>query len=256
MDSSNEARSGKRKDPPADSGDGVGDQGNTTSATGTTTSSSNESNDERRKKKPLTAEKIEERKVANRKAAMESRQRRKALVKELQLSVERLSNEKKELQAMNETMRFQLQAVLAENEQLRLMNAQAFPQGVAMLPAMPQFGAGNLLMGNGTPSIQQQQGIQPTAVSAVQATAVAPSAPETSASVSTAPVDQSLFEAMPMLGLGNMLPFGLLPGVVPLASPFPAPAAAVAHSSATTEEGSNKQQTTTPQGQVFEQPQG
>lgn len=78
----------------------------------------------RRKRKALSDEKIEERKAANRKSAAESRERRKALIRDLQQAVERLTNENKDLRAMNGAMRFQLQSVLVENQQLRLVNAQ------------------------------------------------------------------------------------------------------------------------------------
>lgn len=107
--------------------------------------------DKKRKARAVSNDKLEERRQANRRSAMESRERKKRLISDLQDSVTVLSEENKQLKAMNETMRFELQTVMLENQQLRLIAGQAFPQGLPFLPGASACGAGWMQQPNALP---------------------------------------------------------------------------------------------------------
>lgn len=66
-------------------------------------------------------EKREERRAANRRSALESRQRRKFLIEDLQRQVDRLTRETTELRAVNETLKKQLDSSRTENNHLRMV---------------------------------------------------------------------------------------------------------------------------------------
>lgn len=78
----------------------------------------------KRKKDLSEDERLEERRAANRRSALESRQRRKNLIESLQKQVEQLTKETTELRAVNDTLRLQLDSSLAENQQFRLVISQ------------------------------------------------------------------------------------------------------------------------------------
>ena len=103
----------------------------------------------KRKKDLSEEERLEERRAANRRSALESRQRRKNLIESLQKQVEQLIKETTELRAVNDTLRLQLDSSLAENQQFRLIisQQQIASGGASGLPGFGQNAA--LLLGRG-----------------------------------------------------------------------------------------------------------
>ena len=103
----------------------------------------------KRKKDLSEEERLEERRAANRRSALESRQRRKNLIESLQKQVEQLIKETTELRAVNDTLRLQLDSSLAENQQFRLIisQQQIASGGTSGLPGFGQNAA--LLLGRG-----------------------------------------------------------------------------------------------------------
>jgi hypothetical protein len=78
----------------------------------------------KRKKDLSEEEKLEGRRAANRKSALESRLRRKNLIESLQKQVDKLSKETTEMRVLNENLRKQLETALSENQHFRLAFAQ------------------------------------------------------------------------------------------------------------------------------------
>jgi hypothetical protein len=91
------------------------------------------------------------RRAANRRSALESRQRRKVLIEDLQKQVASLNKETTELGAINETLRVQLESSLSENQQLRLMISQQLGGASAGLQGTMAGGPSVALFGGGAP---------------------------------------------------------------------------------------------------------
>jgi bZIP transcription factor len=118
----------------------------------------------KKRKKDLCEEaKLEGRRAANRKSALESRLRRKNLIETLQQQVEKLSKESTEMKAVNENLRKQLEATLSENQHFRLLVAQQ-QLNSGLMPSLSSFYPNPTLLSGRTgigglhPSIS---GIQP-----------------------------------------------------------------------------------------------
>lgn len=103
--------------------------------------------DEKRKHNKLTeSEKREERRAANRRSALESRQRRKVLIEDLQKQVAVLTKETTELRAVNDTLRVQLNSSLSENHQLHLIISQHQVNGGSVLQGAMTGGQSTAMM--------------------------------------------------------------------------------------------------------------
>lgn len=91
------------------------------------------------------------RRAANRRSALESRQRRKVLIEDLQKQVAVLNKETTELRAINETLRVQFESSLSENQQLRLMISQQLGGTSTGLQGAMSGGPSVALFGGGAP---------------------------------------------------------------------------------------------------------
>jgi hypothetical protein len=91
------------------------------------------------------------RRAANRRSALESRQRRKVLIEDLQKQVAVLTKETTELRAINDTLRVQLDSSLSENQQLRLIiSQQQFGGGGGLPGSMAGGHSAAMLLGGGS----------------------------------------------------------------------------------------------------------
>ena len=192
------------------------------------------SNKKGKHERAISDDKLEERRQANRRSAMESRERKKQLLTDLQESVVELTEENKQLKAVAEAMRFELQTVTLENQQLRMIAAgQTFPQRLSLFPGVGSGGGWMMPQPNALPGAMNtptgSASMPPGAVNTVTAPVpLSAGNTPTAGALNTGSMPQTPGpENQPVLGLipfgtGNMsfAPGNLLPaaGIMPFTS--------------------------------------
>jgi hypothetical protein len=219
--------------------DSAADDGSCTSSNNIneTTNDGKGQNTANKRSRTLSEEQIAERKAANRRSAMESRERRKAMIAELNNNVQVLSDENKQLKAIQEAMQYELQTVVLENQQLRMICAQAMQQGLAVVqqptnaPGNSTLPAPTAIMGQPVSNAATQAPAADTTASAAHVTnqqqpanfcntsastsgILTPNAQSTLPNAGTIPLSVANQSLMSLLGAGNMLPFQMMQAMV------------------------------------------